>query len=61
MDGGGEYKVTTVGGCDFTVMEKDGKVMIKDGQGNIANVTIADVKQKNGVIHVIDSVLLPAM
>lgn len=61
MDGGGEYKVTTVGGCDFTVMEKDGKVMIKDGQGNVANVTIADVKQKNGVIHVIDTVLLPAM
>jgi len=42
-------------------MEKDGKIMIKDGQGNIANVTIADVKQKNGVIHVIDTVLLPAM
>jgi len=29
--------------------------------GNIANVTIADVKQSNGVIHVIDAVLLPAM
>ena len=61
MSDGGEHKVTTVGGCDFTVMEKDGKIMIKDGQGNIANVTIADVKQSNGVIHVIDTVLLPAM
>ena len=61
MDDGGEHKVTTVGGCEFTVMEKDGKIMIKDGQGNIANVTIADVKQSNGVIHVIDAVLLPAM
>ncbi len=61
MDDGGEHKVTTVGGCEFTAMEKDGKVMIKDGQGNVANVTIADVKQKNGVIHVIDTVLLPAM
>ena len=60
-DDGGEHKVTTVGGCEFTVMEKDGKVMIKDGMGNIANVTIADVKQSNGVIHVIDAVLLPAM
>ncbi len=60
MDDGGEHKVTTVGGCEFTVMEKDGKIMIKDGQGNIANVTIADVKQSNGVIHVIDTVLLPA-
>ncbi len=61
MDDGGEHKVSTVGGCEFTVMEKDGKVMIKDGQGNVANVTIADVKQSNGVIHVIDAVLLPAM
>jgi uncharacterized surface protein with fasciclin (FAS1) repeats len=61
MDDGGEHMVKTVGGCDFTVMEKDGKIMIKDGQGNIANVTIADVKQSNGVIHVIDTVLLPAM
>ena len=42
-------------------MDKDGKIMIKDGQGNVANVTIADVKQSNGVIHVIDTVLLPAM
>ena len=34
--------------------------MIRDGQGNVANVTIADVDQSNGVIHVIDKVLLPA-
>lgn len=60
-DDGGEHTVKTVGGCEFTAMEKDGKIMIKDGQGNVANVTIADVKQKNGVIHVIDTVLLPAM
>ncbi|MBL9074564.1 fasciclin domain-containing protein [Tabrizicola sp.] len=61
MDDGGAHTVKTVGGCEFTAMEKDGKIMIKDGQGNVANVTIADVKQKNGVIHVIDTVLLPAM
>ena len=60
-DDGGEHKISTVGGCEFTAMEKDGKIMIKDGQGNVANVTIADVKQSNGVIHVIDTVLLPAM
>ena len=60
-DDGGEHKITTVGGCEFTAMEKDGKIMIKDGQGNVATVTIADVKQSNGVIHVIDTVLLPAM
>ena len=58
---GGMHTVSTVGGCDFTLMTKDGKVMIKDGMGNIATVTIADVKQSNGVIHVIDTVLLPAM
>ena len=61
MDDGGAHTVKTVGGCEFTAMEKDGKIMIKDGQGNVANVTIADVKQKNGVLHVIDTVLLPAM
>ena len=60
-DDGGMHTIKTVGGCEFTAMEKDGKIMIKDGQGNVANVTIADVKQKNGVIHVIDTVLLPAM
>lgn len=59
-DGGGMHTVSTVGGCDFTIMTDGDKVMIKDGMGNIANVTIADVKQSNGVIHVIDAVLLPA-
>ena len=58
--GGGMHKVATVGGCEFTLMTKDGKVMIEDGQGNVATVTVADVKQSNGVIHVIDTVLLPA-
>jgi uncharacterized surface protein with fasciclin (FAS1) repeats len=58
---GGKHKIGTVGGCDFTASMVDGKVMIEDGQGNMATVTIADVKQSNGVIHVIDKVLLPAM
>ncbi len=58
---GGKHKVGTVGGCEFTASMKDGKVQITDGQGNVATVTIADVKQSNGVIHVIDTVLLPAM
>ncbi|HQU67207.1 MAG TPA: fasciclin domain-containing protein [Albidovulum sp.] len=60
-DEGGKHPVKTVGGCEFTATSKDGKVMIEDGQGNIATVTIADVKQSNGVIHVIDTVLLPKM
>jgi uncharacterized surface protein with fasciclin (FAS1) repeats len=58
---GGMHKVGTVGGCEFTASMKDGMVQITDGQGNVATVTIADVKQSNGVIHVIDTVLLPAM
>lgn len=57
---GGKHTVATVGGCDFTVTTKGGNVMIEDGQGNMATVTVADVKQSNGVIHVIDTVLLPA-
>lgn len=57
---GGKHAVATVGGCDFTVTTKGGNVMIEDGQGNMATVTVADVKQSNGVIHVIDTVLLPA-
>jgi len=43
-DDGGKHTVSTVGGCQFTVMENNGKIMIRDGQGNIANVTIADVR-----------------
>lgn len=60
-DEGGKHPVKTVGGCEFTATTKDGKVMLEDGQGNVATVTIADVKQSNGVIHVIDTVLLPKM
>jgi len=58
-DGGGSAKVKTVGGCELTASVKDGKVTIADENGTAATVTIADVKQSNGVIHVIDKVLLP--
>jgi uncharacterized surface protein with fasciclin (FAS1) repeats len=58
---GGTHKIGTVGGCEFTASLKDGMVQITDGMGNVATVTVADVKQSNGVIHVIDTVLLPAM
>ncbi len=58
---GGKHVIDTVGGCKFTAMTKGGAVMIEDEQGNVANVTIADVMQSNGVIHVIDTVLLPKM
>ena len=56
---GGSHVVTTVGGCKLTLKATGGKVTITDETGAVANVTIADVIQSNGVIHVIDKVLLP--
>ena len=61
MDDGGAHTVMTVGGCELTVKTDGDKIMITDETGATAHVTIADVKQSNGVIHVIDKVLLPAM
>jgi uncharacterized surface protein with fasciclin (FAS1) repeats len=60
-DDGGKHVVDTVGGCKLTLMADNGKVTVTDENGNVANVTIADVIQSNGVIHVIDKVLLPKM
>jgi len=58
-DDGGMHPVKTVGGCTFTAKLKGDKLILVDGKGHEAAVTIANVKQSNGVIHVIDSVLLP--
>jgi uncharacterized surface protein with fasciclin (FAS1) repeats len=58
---GGMHSVKTVGGCMLT-FKIDGKmVTITDEAGGTATVTIADVEQSNGVIHVINKVLLPKM
>jgi uncharacterized surface protein with fasciclin (FAS1) repeats len=59
-DDKGEHKVKTVGGCVLTAKTSGDKITLTDEKGGVANVTIADVKQSNGVIHVIDKVLLPA-
>ena len=56
---GGSHVVTTVGGCKLTLKATGGKITVTDETGGVANVTIADVIQSNGVIHVIDKVLLP--
>lgn len=56
----GMHPVKTVGGCTFTAKMDGDNIVIVDGKGNEATVIIADVQQSNGVIHVIDSVLLPA-
>jgi uncharacterized surface protein with fasciclin (FAS1) repeats len=60
-DGGGSYSAKTVQGGMLTFMKKGKHIIIKDENGGMSMVTIADVYQKNGVIHVIDTVLLPKM
>ena len=60
-DDGGTHPVTTVGGCVLQIKYEGDKISITDENGGVANVTIADVVQSNGVIHVIDAVLLPKM
>jgi len=60
-DDGGAHEVPTLGGCKLWATYKDGTIMLKDENGSVAKVTIADVEQSNGVIHVIDTVLLPKM
>ncbi len=59
-DGEGEAHLKTVAGEDLIVKEAGpGKLTVTDSKGDVAMVTIADVLQSNGVIHVVDTVLLP--
>ena len=58
-DDGGTHEVKTVGGCTLRLSASNGVVKIRDESGGTARVMIADVKQSNGVIHVINHVLLP--
>ena len=58
-DGGGKATLTTVQGETLTAMMKGKHIELKDEKGGIATVTIADVMQSNGVIHVINKVLMP--
>jgi uncharacterized surface protein with fasciclin (FAS1) repeats len=58
-DDAGMHPVKTVGGCTFTAKLRGDSIVLVDGKGHEATVTIANVKQSNGVIHVIDTVLLP--
>ncbi len=53
-------KLKTVEGEELTVKASGGKVSLTDAKGGTSTVTIADVNQSNGVIHVIDTVLMPA-
>ena len=59
-EGNGSAELSTVEGGKLWVMVHDGKhIMLKDEKGGTALVTIANVFQSNGVIHVIDSVVMP--
>ncbi len=57
--GGGKAMLKTVEGEQITLSMDGGHLVVTDAKGGTANVTIADVKQSNGEIFVIDSVLMP--
>lgn len=55
----GSFVITTVQGGKLTATLNDGKVNLTDEKGNIATVVIADVEASNGVVHAIDTVVMP--
>jgi uncharacterized surface protein with fasciclin (FAS1) repeats len=57
--GGGKATLKTVAGEDLTASMMGDKIMLTDAKGGMSTITIADVYQSNGVIHVIDTVLMP--
>lgn len=57
--GNGKAELTTVEGGKLWAWMKGNKLVLKDEKGGMSTVTIADVDQKNGVIHVVDTVLMP--
>lgn len=59
-DGNGKATLKTVQGGEITASKEGDAVVITDAKGGKAKVTAVDLKQKNGVIHVIDSVLMPS-
>lgn len=62
IEGAGEegYELTTVNGATLTATMEGGNVVLTDAVGNTATVTATDVDASNGVIHVIDTVLMPS-
>ena len=59
MDGHGMANIKTVSGGTLVARSSGSKIMLTDEKGGTSTVTIADVYQSNGVIHVVDKVLLP--
>jgi uncharacterized surface protein with fasciclin (FAS1) repeats len=58
-EGNGTATLKTVSGGTLTAKEVGGKIVLTDEKGGTSTVTIADVWQSNGVIHVVDTVLMP--
>jgi uncharacterized surface protein with fasciclin (FAS1) repeats len=58
-EAGGVWAFKTLSGDTLRAVAKNGRVYIADENGNIARITITDVNQSNGVIHVVNKVLLP--
>ena len=56
---GGKLELTTVQGEKITLSKRGNGWIVTDAKGGTSNITIADVAQKNGVIHVVDTVLMP--
>ena len=56
---GGKATLATVSGNKITATMRNGKVILKDENGNYSTITATDLEGKNGVVHVIDSVVLP--
>jgi uncharacterized surface protein with fasciclin (FAS1) repeats len=59
VKGGGKATLKTVQGEDLIATTSGGKIILTDAKGGTATVTTADVFQSNGVIHVVDTVLMP--
>ena len=58
-EGNGTVELTALNGGTLTVMQKDGKIWLKDQKGNYSEIIATDVMGSNGVIHVIDTVVMP--
>ncbi len=55
----GMVTLKALNGQELTVKQKDGKIWLKDQNGNYSEIIMTDVMGSNGVIHVIDSVVMP--
>jgi uncharacterized surface protein with fasciclin (FAS1) repeats len=58
-DNNGKFVIKTVQGGKLTASLKGGKVILTDEKGNVSTITITDVSASNGIIHAIDSVVMP--